>query len=102
MSAVRVSHRSRHALHVHRTGLWLGPCAATSGTHAAAGVHLAEWLPLADIEWRRSIMPKGMQRGNREAKKPKKDHSTPKAPVTGSGAVVRPPAPLVADRHKKK
>ena len=47
-------------------------------------------------------MPKGMQRGNREAKKPKKDHSTPKAPVAGSGAVVRPPAPLVADRRKKK
>jgi hypothetical protein len=47
-------------------------------------------------------MPKGMQRGNREAKKPKKDHSAPKAPGTGSDAVVRPPAPLVPDRRKKK
>jgi hypothetical protein len=47
-------------------------------------------------------MPKGMQRGNREAKKPKKDHSTPKAPAAGSEPVVRPPAPLVADRRKKK
>ena len=46
-------------------------------------------------------MPKGMQRGNREAKKPKKDLSIPKAPVVGD-AVVRPSAPVVADRRKRK
>ena len=47
-------------------------------------------------------MPKGMQRGNREAKKPKKDHSIPKAPVAGEGVMRPPAAPVVADRRKRK
>ena len=67
----------------------------------STGLHSVKWLRLADINWRHVIMPKGMQRGNREAKKPKKDHSIPRAPVAGE-AVVRPPAPVVADRRKRK
>ena len=76
---------------------------AVSRENAAGptGLHSAKWMRLADINWRHGIMPKGMQRGNREAKKPKKDHTIPKAPVAGEG-VVRPPAPVVADRHKRK
>lgn len=46
-------------------------------------------------------MPKGMQRGNREAKKPKKDTSAPKA-AAATEAVPRAPATVVPDRRKKK
>ena len=83
------------SLALARKGAWLGLI------HGSTGLHSAKWMRLADINWRHGIMPKGMQRGNREAKKPKKDHTIPKAPVAGEG-VVRPPAPVVADRHKRK
>lgn len=46
-------------------------------------------------------MPKGQQRGNKEAKKPKKDRSLAK-PATPATGVLRPPAPpVVAGRNKK-
>jgi hypothetical protein len=46
-------------------------------------------------------MPKGQQRTNKEAKKPKKDSSAAPKPLS-SGAPVAPPAPLVMERGKKK
>jgi len=45
-------------------------------------------------------MPKGQQRTNKEAKKPKKDGSDSK-PLSG-GAPIAPPAPQVMERGKKK
>ncbi len=46
-------------------------------------------------------MPKGQQRGNKEAKKPKKDRSLAK-PATPAAGIIRPPAqPVVASRAKK-
>lgn len=45
-------------------------------------------------------MPKGQQRTNKEAKKPKKGGSENK-PLSG-GAPIAPPAPQVMERGKKK
>lgn len=45
-------------------------------------------------------MPKGQQRNNKEAKKPKKD-STPSKPIS-PGAVMPTVTTVVPDRSKKK
>jgi hypothetical protein len=45
-----------------------------------------------------SVMAKGQQRSNKEAKKPKKDKAPPK-PVTPLGPAI---TTVVPDRHKKK
>lgn len=48
------------------------------------------------------IMPKGEQRSNKMAKKPKKDSSPPKDPSTLSSTSTRPVAPSTAVLPKGK
>jgi hypothetical protein len=47
-------------------------------------------------------MAKGQQRTNKEAKKPKKDNSPPKAPLAGGEPIARPVTTAVIPRGKLK
>ncbi|MEJ8855240.1 hypothetical protein WKW79_11710 [Variovorax robiniae] len=47
----------------------------------------ASYPPASGTEF---VMAKGQQKSNKEAKKPKKDTSPPKAPSAGGGELVRP------------
>lgn len=59
-------------------------------------LHLFDWIRIRGLLFWRFIMPKGQQRGNKEAKKPKKD----KPVVLPAGSV--PLTPVVPEPRKKK